>query len=238
MALAYASLRTARGVQVRQAQTHEPSVRTRKVVVKPIQENNIVGHQLRLSNYCVQAKGKHVHGVVTGTRTVRRMEVKCMAHPKRVARVQQQLKREISTLFVHDKVIRKAIYPTEAGGADFALSSLASVTEVNVTNDLQVCKVYVSVLAEPMKQQQTLDALHRLEGYARKKIGQAVRLRLTPEIRFVLDDSFVRGTKVLTVLEKLEVERAAREANSKSSSMSSAFDDELDKYADYEEEAV
>ena len=43
----------------------------------------------------------------------------------------------------------------------------------------------------------------------------------------------------MTVLEKLEVERAAREANSKStSSMSSAFDDEFDKYTDYEEKAV
>mmetsp|Transcript_11179 Transcript_11179/g.23310 ORF Transcript_11179/g.23310 Transcript_11179/m.23310 type:complete len:250 (-) Transcript_11179:848-1597(-) len=234
MALACRSLKV---VGVHQAQRRPgPAVRTQTCVVKPVQANYLVGQQLRGSNALVRSKGEQVHGAVSGVRSVRRAEVICMAHPKRVARVQQQLKREISTLFVHDKVIRKAIYPTEADGADFALSSLASVTEVNVTNDLQVCKVYVSVLAEPMKQQQTLDALHRLEGYARKKIGQAVRLRLTPEIRFMLDDSFVRGTKVLTVLEKLEVERAARETKSKPSSMSSAFDDEFDKYADYVEE--
>jgi hypothetical protein len=126
-----------------------------------------------------------------------RLGVVCMAHPKRVAKVQQQLKREISTMFVSDKasclhlspttpqrarhrgflrrrctlgstppltarparhnvphvpicrrptrrrqtltcdastrqVVRKALYPRETKGADFALSLLASVTDLEV----------------------------------------------------------------------------------------------------------
>eukprot|EP00242_Pyramimonas_sp_CCMP2087_P009386 CAMPEP_0198213028 /NCGR_PEP_ID=MMETSP1445-20131203/28627_1 /TAXON_ID=36898 /ORGANISM="Pyramimonas sp., Strain CCMP2087" /LENGTH=221 /DNA_ID=CAMNT_0043887617 /DNA_START=301 /DNA_END=966 /DNA_ORIENTATION=- len=184
---------------------------------------------------------QRMYGATRGVRSVRGMEVLCMAHPKRVAKVQQQLKREISSLFVYDKVLRGAIYPSERAGADFALTSLASVTEVTVTNDLQVVKVYVSILADPEKQKQTMDVLHKLEGYARKKIGQAVTLRLTPEIRFMLDDSFVRGNKVLTVLEKLEVDRASRDTSSKTisksaSKLTDAFNDEFDKYADYDDE--
>eukprot|EP00959_Pyramimonas_sp_CCMP1952_P415544 8707126-Pyramimonas_sp.AAC.1 len=107
---------------------------TRTCVLKPIQANHLVGQQLRLSTSMVRAKGERGHGAISGGRSVR-LGVLCMAHPKRVARVQQQLKREISTLFVHDKVIRGAIYPSEVGGADFALSSLASVTEVNVRDE-------------------------------------------------------------------------------------------------------
>mmetsp|Transcript_29421 Transcript_29421/g.40637 ORF Transcript_29421/g.40637 Transcript_29421/m.40637 type:complete len:230 (+) Transcript_29421:57-746(+) len=140
----------------------------------------------------------------------RRSEVVCMAHPKRVARVQQQIKREVSTLFLTDKRIRSAIYPNEALGADYALSSLATVTDLNLTNDLQVAKVYVSVYADEETKVKTLEALQKLEGYTRKKIGERVRLRLTPEVRYILDDSYIRATKVLSLLEKLDVERQTR----------------------------
>jgi ribosome-binding factor A len=37
---------------------------------------------------------------------------------------------------------------------------------MQVTNDLQVVKVYVSILADPEKQKQTMDVLHKLEGFA------------------------------------------------------------------------
>jgi len=157
------------------------------------------------------------------------LSIVSMAHPKRVARVQQQIKREISTLFLQDKVLRGAIYPREAQGSDFALSSLASVTDLELSNDLQVAKVYVSVYADDAKKEETMEALWKLEGYTRKMIGKRVRLRLTPEIRFIMDDSYVRATKVLSVLEKLAVEREARAGKT----VQSSAIDVPPEYADY-----
>ena len=86
-----------------QAPTPGPAVRTRTCAGKPVNIDKLVGHQLRVSSTFGRVKGKHLQGAFSGVRT-NRGEVECMAHPKRVARVQQQLKREISTLFVHDKV--------------------------------------------------------------------------------------------------------------------------------------
>ena len=46
-----------------------------------------------------------------------------------------------------------------------------------------------------------------MEGYVRRNIGKKVSLRLTPDIRFVYDDSFERGQKVSNLLDVLREER-------------------------------
>lgn len=58
-----------------------------------------------------------------------------------------------------------------------------------------------------------MDNLSRLEGYVRMRVGSAMRLRLVPEIRFVLDESIERGMRVLRVLDQLREQRegSARE---------------------------
>lgn len=61
-----------------------------------------------------------------------------MAHPRRVKMVAQQIKREIGDMLIKDKVIQHAILPETALGADMYLSSLATVSDVVLSNDLQV----------------------------------------------------------------------------------------------------
>lgn len=65
-------------------------------------------------------------------------QVVCMAHPRRVKMVAQQIKREIGDMLIKDKVIQHAILPETAVGADMYLSSLATVSDVVLSNDLQV----------------------------------------------------------------------------------------------------
>lgn len=91
--------------------------------------------------------------------------------------------------------------PERKRGLDTAVSALASVTEVVVSNDLQVAKVYVSVYSDAVGKQQAMTSLKRLEGYVRKHVGQQIRLRLTPEVRFVLDDSIERSERVRALSE-------------------------------------
>ncbi len=92
--------------------------------------------------------------------------------------------------------MKDAINPERKRGLDAAVSALASVTEVVVSNDLQVAKIYVSVYSDQVGKDQAMTSLKKLEGYVRKHIGKQIRLRLTPEIRFLLDDSIDRSERV------------------------------------------
>jgi len=133
-----------------------------------------------------------------------------MAHPRRIARVSSQIQREISNLFVTDQVLAGAICPERALGAR-EISAVASVTDVYVSNDLQVVKVYISIYSDPKGKKRAMDRLKKLEGYTRTQIGQRVTLRLTPEIRFEYDDSLDQAELIQKVIGAQDVERLKRE---------------------------
>jgi hypothetical protein len=61
-----------------------------------------------------------------------------MANPRRVKMVAQQLKREISDMLLKDSVLQEAMMPERALGVDLSVSSVASITDVMLSNDLQV----------------------------------------------------------------------------------------------------
>lgn len=65
-----------------------------------------------------------------------------MAHPRRVKMVQQQIHRELADMLLHDTVLRQAIVPESGLGADMYLSSMATITDVEISNDLQVFSPY------------------------------------------------------------------------------------------------
>ncbi|GLI60957.1 hypothetical protein VaNZ11_003209 [Volvox africanus] len=142
-----------------------------------------------------------------------RLQVVCMAHPRRVARVSSQIQREIGDMFVSDPVIQAAICPERKGGGD-TLSAVASITNTYVSNDLQVVKVFVSVYSDDYGKRVAMQNLARLEPYVRRLIGQRVRLRRTPEVRYVYDDSEEEADLVMRVLGRDEVERYRNEIES------------------------
>lgn len=126
------------------------------------------------------------------------------ANSRRIARVSKQIEREIGSLLISDKVVMEAVCPERKRGIDDGLSALASITEVDISNDLQVAKVYLSIYSDEAGKAAAMRGLQRLEGYVRKHIGRQIRLRLTPEIRFILDDSMERSERVLSLLKQVE----------------------------------
>lgn len=64
---------------------------------------------------------------------------------------------------------------------------LATCTRVQVSSDLKVAKVYVSVLASSEEQKTALEVLRRASGFVRRLLGQRLGLRVSPEVRFVYD---------------------------------------------------
>ncbi|SPT15856.1 unnamed protein product [Triticum aestivum] len=62
--------------------------------------------------------------------------------------VAKQIPRELADMLTRDPIMQRAVLPEAALGADHYLSSLTTIADVELSNDLQVCKVYVSVFGD------------------------------------------------------------------------------------------
>jgi ribosome-binding factor A len=122
-----------------------------------------------------------------------------MATNRRVSRVAELIKREVSQMLIHD------IKDDRVG------AGIVSVTDVVVSGDLQHAKIFVSVYGSEEAKIETMAGLKSATGFVRTELGQRVRLRRTPEVIFQEDPSIERGTKVLSLLNQLNHDRPADE---------------------------
>lgn len=74
-----------------------------------------------------------------------------------------------------------------------------TITEVEVSSDHSYAKIYVSFLKDPTK---NIEKLNKVKGFVRKALASRIKLRRTPEINFVLDDSFLKMEKLDNLLNK------------------------------------
>ncbi|KAJ8572165.1 hypothetical protein K7X08_008676 [Anisodus acutangulus] len=142
----------------------------------------------------------------TNSRSVKHRSIRCMANPRRVKMVAKQIRRELSDMLLTDKVLQYAVLPEAALGADRYLSSLTTISDVEVSTDLQVVKVYVSVFGDERGKEVALSGLKSKAKYVRSELGRRMKLRLTPEIRFIEDESLERGSRVLAILDRIKDE--------------------------------
>ncbi|CAM6104623.1 unnamed protein product [Calypogeia fissa] len=139
------------------------------------------------------------------------MKVLCMATERRVKMVSQQIKREISEMLLYDKVVQAAVLPETALGADMYLTAVATISDVEMSKDLSVAKVYISIYGDERGQDKALEALKNKAGYVRKVLAKRMNLKNTPEVRFIKDESLERGSRVIGILDKLKKERQLKE---------------------------
>jgi ribosome-binding factor A len=64
--------------------------------------------------------------------------VRCMAKERRVRMVAKQIQRELADMLTRDPILQRAVLPEAALGADRYLSSLTTIADVELSNDLQV----------------------------------------------------------------------------------------------------
>ncbi|NRD78882.1 30S ribosome-binding factor RbfA [Bacillus sp. BRMEA1] len=117
----------------------------------------------------------------------------------RANRVGEQMKKELS-----DIIGRKLKDPR---------IGFVTVTDVQVTGDLQQAKVFISVLGDDEQKENTLKGLAKAKGFIRTEIGHRIRLRKTPEIIFEFDESIDYGNRIETLLTQLHSEESAPEKN-------------------------
>nr|NNM90003.1 30S ribosome-binding factor RbfA [Bacilli bacterium] len=78
-----------------------------------------------------------------------------------------------------------------------------TVTGVEVTNDLSHAKVYISVLGDHEKRQESLLSLQRAKGFIRTEVGRRIRMRTSPELHFKLDESIDYSERIGHVLQEI-----------------------------------
>ncbi|XVE67079.1 hypothetical protein DITRI_Ditri08aG0131200 [Diplodiscus trichospermus] len=159
---------------------------------------------LRPCSFPTPKPAAHVHLRSNSTRGA---TIKCMANPRRVKMVAKQIRRELSDMLLTDKVLQYAVLPEAALGADRYLSSLTTISDVEVSADLQVVKVYVSVFGDERGKDIALAGLKSKAKYVRSELGKRMKLRLTPEIRFIEDESLERGSRVIAILDRIKAEK-------------------------------
>ena len=116
----------------------------------------------------------------------------------RIGRINEEIQRELATL------IRTVKDPRVHG--------LVSITAVETTPDLRFSKIYVSVL-DKSDVKEVVKGLTSAAGYLRRELGAALKLRYTPELQFVEDDSIGQGAHILSMLRNPEVVKPANPAN-------------------------
>ena len=108
----------------------------------------------------------------------------------RLLRVRELLKQEIG------EAIRREFEVSEAG--------LITVNDVDVSGDLHSAVVFISIFGNASQQKRGFSLLIQHRKRIQGLVGRAVVLKYTPTLKFILDDSVVRGNQVLQIIEELE----------------------------------
>lgn len=110
----------------------------------------------------------------------------------RTDRVSEDIKREIVAVMRELK--------------DPRIQGMLTVVNVETSSDASFARVYVSALEGIQTARSAVKGLESATGYIRGEIGKRLRLRKTPELKFIADDSVERGMAIVKLLGKLSSE--------------------------------
>jgi ribosome-binding factor A len=112
-----------------------------------------------------------------------------MGQGSRPERVADQIRGELASLLareVHDPGI-----------------GFVTLTRVQISPDLQLARIYYTALGDEKARATTARALDRATPFLRRQIGSRLRLRRTPELKFVYDPSIAGQDRIEQLLNEL-----------------------------------
>jgi ribosome-binding factor A len=115
---------------------------------------------------------------------------------KRVLRAGESIKRELG--FILD---RKLLDPR---------IGMVTVTRVDMSEDLRYAKVFVSFMTDGEEREQSLRLLRRARKFVRGELAHSLRLRIAPELTFVIDTSSENYIRIAKMLKQVEEEDSDR----------------------------
>ena len=119
-----------------------------------------------------------------------------MKNAKRLTRINDEIMRETA------EIIRSEL-------KDPRIDTITSVTKASVTNDLKLCRLYVSIMGDEAHKKEVAAGLESSKGFIRKLLAERINLRVTPEISFHIDDSLDYSYKIDALLKNAMEEPGA-----------------------------
>ncbi|WP_311568673.1 30S ribosome-binding factor RbfA [Photobacterium arenosum] len=115
----------------------------------------------------------------------------------RTQRVAQQLQKELAV------ILQREIKDPRIG--------MATISSVEVSRDMGYAKVYVTFLTiGEQTPEDSLEALREMAPYIRSLLGKQIRLRVTPELNFIFDQSLTEGMRISNLVSKVVRDDDAR----------------------------
>ncbi|WP_052256605.1 30S ribosome-binding factor RbfA [Salinicoccus sp. YB14-2] len=96
------------------------------------------------------------------------------------------------------KVVSEALR-TKVDDSDIGM---VTVTEVEVTKELETATIYYTSLND--NKEQVAEGLDRAKGLIRSEVAKEIRLRKAPELEFKYDSSIEYGNKIESLLNEIK----------------------------------
>jgi ribosome-binding factor A len=122
-------------------------------------------------------------------------KVECMSE-HRIERLRELIKSEFG------QILQRDLKDPRIG--------FVSVTDVEVSNDYSHVKIFVSIMGDDEVKRVTMEGLESAKGFIRTELGRRIRLRHTPEVHLIADNSIERGSRIFELLESVKKEQGDR----------------------------
>jgi ribosome-binding factor A len=95
-----------------------------------------------------------------------------------------------------DRAIRQVLADAVAAPLKDPRVGFVTVTDIRTTSDLTSARVYVSVLGGEVERESTLAGLRHAQGHLQARVARELKLKRTPALEFVYDDTTDRALRV------------------------------------------
>ena len=117
---------------------------------------------------------------------------------RRVKRLQETIKERVAHVIAHEMADPRR--------------GLITITRVELDRELVQCKVYWSVLGDAAVRKRNEMMLDHARKFVQHEVAEALHTRTAPRVQFVYDESIEGVARVEAILQKLRLEREARES--------------------------
>jgi ribosome-binding factor A len=114
----------------------------------------------------------------------------------RTEKVASMVKEEVGTIFQRN-------FPMEEYG-------FITVTDVQMSPDLKIAKIYVSIFGDETRKKKSLALLESQKAFVRSTLGHQIRIKFTPDIFFYLDETIDRAMSLENIFKQIHKEDGSR----------------------------
>jgi ribosome-binding factor A len=101
-----------------------------------------------------------------------------------------------------NEVLREVVGAAISGDLSDPRIGFVTVTSVETSPDLRTAKVFVSVLGDEEEREATMGGLDSSRGLIQSRIAAETRMKRTPTLTFLYDDTIEKGVRISQLLEE------------------------------------